>query len=605
MLHGVDAIPRIRISRRFSLCIVLLSTLIFSSFVNVSDGVTVVRIGDRKIDLQEFQARLNYLPQTSKLPEEDIKETLLCTLVAETILSFEARRGAHDTLEQVQLLLREYSNEALYEQWMDSEVRSRVNVTEKEVLSAYKRFRERRSVAYWIVPDLGRAAELQKHVAKGIAPSEQIEFKEIEYSESLESVEDAVYRLNDGAVSEPVLVDGSYYVFQLLKRSPHPEYSKYDLTFWKPSVEKKVRARKEMALLQTRLAALMKGKEYSVKRDVYDLLVRQLSSVIFDNESLRNESPELIQQQIGTKETGERGFFDQPLVTFNDGKSWSADEFWKKLSVCPYPLNYKSPETLRTGLLDVVRNIILLESVVEDGKKKRYSDSMYVRSQSQMWSGNLLAQALVTDFRKSISVDESELTRYYNSTKENHLNPEQRRVIPVIVKTKALAEELRKRINAGADIVSVAKQHSLNKLNLDQVNPGVYLNRDSWGEIGTVAFRLKVGELSEPIRNSDTTYAIVKLLEVKPAAPYPFDEIRSGLYVVLQDRNLQQKLEALLLRVVKQYDIKIDRAALSKVEYLGGNTAVRKAHFPLRSAVPGFRLFDPRAKWYQEGVSKY
>jgi len=480
-----------------------------------------------------------------------------------------------------------------------------VNVTEKEVLSAYKRFRERRSVAFWIFPDLKGATAVREKISRGIAPAEKRQFKEIDYAESLENVENVVYALKEGEVSTPVPVDGSYYVFQLIKKLPHPEYSKNNFMFWKRSVEKKVRVRKEMALLQTQLAALMKGKEYSVKRDVYDLLVRQLSSVIFDNESLRYESPELIQQQIGTKETGERGFFDQPLVTFNDGKSWSADEFWKKLSVCPYPLNYKSPETLRTGLLDVVRNIILLESVVEDGKKKRYSDSMYVRSQSQMWSGNLLAQALVTDFRKSISVDASELTRYYNSTKENHLNPEQRRVIPLIVKTKALAEELRKQINAGADIVSVAKQHSLNKLNLDQVNPGVYLNRDSWGEIGTVAFRLKVGELSEPIRNSDTTYAIVKLLEVKPAAPYPFDEIRSGLYVVLQDRNLQQKLEALLLRVVKQYDIKIDRAALSKVEYLGGNTAVRKAHFPLRSAVPGFRLFDPRAKWYQEGVSKY
>lgn len=604
-MPGVDTILRIRISRLFRFWILVLLPVIFSSFAGTDDGETIVRVNDRRIDMQEFQARLNYLPQTLELPEKEIKETLLCTLIAETILSVEAHRGAHDTPDRVQLLLSEYSNEALYEQWMDSEVRRRVKVTEKELVSAYRRFKERRSVAYWIVPDLARATELQKNVAKGIAPPQEAQFKEIEYGESLQSVENAVYQLNDGTVGQPVLVDGSYYVFQLLKRSPHPEYSKYDLTFWKPSVEKKVRARKEMALLQTRLAALMKGKEYSVKRDVYDLLVRQLSSVIFDNGSLQNESPELVQQQIGTKETGGRGFFDQPLITFNDGKAWTAGEFWKKLSVSPYPLNYKSPETLRNGLLDVVRNIILLESVVEDGKKKRYSDSMYVRRQSQMWSGNLLAQALVTDFRNSISVDESELTRYYNSTKDNHLNPEQRRVIPVIVKTKALAEELRKQINAGADVVSVAKQHSLNKLNLDQVNPGVYLNRDSWGEIGTVAFRLKVGELSEPIRNSDTTYAIVKLLEVKPAAPYPFDEIRSGLYVVLQDRHLQQKLEALLLRVVKQYDIKIDRAALSRVKYFGGNLAVKKSHFPLRNAVPDFRLFDPKAKWYQEGVSKY
>jgi parvulin-like peptidyl-prolyl isomerase len=588
-MPGVDTILRIRLSRLCRFWILVPLPVIFSSFAKLNEGETIVRVNDRRIDVQEFQARLNYLPQTLKLPEKEIKETLLCTLIAETILS-------------VQLLLREYSNEALYEQWMDSEVRRRVNVTEKELVSAYKRFKERRSVAYWIVPELARASKLQKNVAKGIAPSEEAQFKEIDYAESLESVEDAVYQLKDGAVSPPVRVDDSYYVFQLLKRLPHPEYSKYDLTFWKRSVEKKVRARKEMALLQTRLAALMKGKEYSVKRDVYDLLVRQLSSVIFDKESPGNESPELIQQEIGTKETGGRGFFDQPLITFSDGNVWTAGEFWKKLSVCPYPLNYKSPEGLKNGLLDVVRNIILLKSVVEDGKRKRYSDSTYVRSQSQMWNGNLLAQALVTDLRKSISVDQSELTEFYDSTKGNHPKPEQRKVIPIIVKSRELAVELRRQVLAGADVVSLAQQHSLNKMNLNLENPGVYLIRDSWGEIGNVAFRLKVGELSEPVRNTDTSYAIVKLLEVKPAAPYPFDEIRERLYVVLQDRHLQQKLEELLLHVVKQYDIKVDRAALSRVKYLGGNLAVKKSHFPLRNAVPGFRLFDPRAKWYQEGV---
>jgi parvulin-like peptidyl-prolyl isomerase len=601
--YGVDTIRRMRVSRPVYFLTALLLSLILSSFSTImNDDDTIVRINNRTIGLQEFQARLNYLPQTLRLPEKEIKETLLCTLIAETILSSEALHGALDTLERVRLLSREYADEALYEQWMDSEVRDRVKVTEKELLSAYRRFTERRSVAYWIVPDLAAATELQEKVAKGIAPAEKPQFKEIEYAESLQSVEDAVYRLKEGAVSPPVPVDGSYYVFQLLKRMPHPEYSKYDFTFWKRSVEKKVRARKETTSLESRLSALMKGKQYSVRRDVYDFLVRQLCSVIYDKESLRNESPELIQQEIGTQETGGRSFFGQPLITFNDGEAWTAGDFWKKLSVCPYPLNFKNPEGLRNGLLDVVRNIILFESIVEDGKKKRYSDSQYARNQSQMWNGNLLAQTLVADYRKSVSVDELELTRYYDSTKDNHLKPEQRKIIPIIVKSRELAEELRRQIMAGADIVSLAQQHSLGSANLDRENPGVYVVRDSWGDIGKVAFELKEGQLSEPVRNTDTTYAIVKLLGVKPVAPYQFDEIRDRLYVVLQDRRLQQKLEELLLHVVKQYDIKVDRAALRRVKYLGGNLAVRKSHFPLRNAVPGFRLFDPKAKWYQEGV---
>jgi parvulin-like peptidyl-prolyl isomerase len=418
-------------------------------------------------------------------------------------------------------------------------------------------------------------------------------------------VENVVYALKEGEVSTPVPVDGSYYVFQLLKRLPHPEYSKNNFMFWKRSIEKKVRARKEMSYLDRGLGALMKGREYSVRRDVYDLLVRQLTSMIYDKETLRIESAELVQQELGAADMGHRGVFDQPMITFNDGGTWSLGDFWKKLSVCPYPLNYKNPADLKKGLLDVVRKIILLESIVNDGKSKRYNDTSYVRNQQEIWRGNLLAQALVADTRKSLSVDESELTQYYDSTKYNHLKSEQRKIIPIIVREKKRAHLLREQIAAGADIISLAQQHSLNKMNLDRDNPGVYVARDNWGEIGRVAFALKVGQLSETIKNTDSTYAIVKLLEIRQAAPYPFDAIRGRLHLVLEDRHLQQTVEGFLSNVVKKYDIRIDRAALNKVEYLGGNMAVRKAHFPLRSAVPDFRLFDPRAKWYQEGVSKY
>jgi peptidyl-prolyl cis-trans isomerase C len=576
----------------------------FSSFSNVKDDGTIIRVNNRNIGFQEYQGRLNYFPQTLKLPEGEIKETLVCTLIAETILYYEALHGALDTLERVRLLVNQYSDEAVYEQWMDSEVRARVTVTGKELLSAYTRFTERRSVAFWIVPDRMGATALREKIARGMAPPEKPQFKEIDYAESLESVEKAVYDLKEGEVSSPVLVDGSYYVFQLLKRLLHPEYSKNNFMFWKRSIEKKVRARKETSLLDNKLGALMKGKEYSVKREVYDFLVRQITSMIYDKEAPRFESAELIQQEIGSKEIGQHGIFDQPLITFSEGGQWTAKDFWKRLSVCPYPLNYKNPEDLKNGLLDVVRSIILFESIVKDGKSKRYNNASYVRNQSQMWSGNLLAQALVADYRKSVSVDETELTQYYDSTKYDHLKPEQRKIIPIIVREKEAAEQLREQIAAGANIVSLAEEHSLNKMNLDSNNPGVYVTRDSWGEIGRVAFALKAGQLSETMKNTDSTYAIVKLLEIRPAAPYPFDAVRDGLHVVLEDRHLQQKVERLLSTVVKKYDIRIDRAALKRVEYLGGNMAVKKAHFPLRSAVPGFRLFDPKAKWYQEGVSK-
>jgi hypothetical protein len=417
-------------------------------------------------------------------------------------------------------------------------------------------------------------------------------------------VESAVFGLRAGEVSSPVPVDGSYYVFQLLKKLPHPEYSKNNFLFWKPSIEKKVRARKEVSLLDSRIVALMKGKEYSVRRENYDFLVRQLTSLIYDKETPRFQSAELIQQEIGAQELGLRGILGQPLVTFNDGGEWTVSDFWKKLSVCPYPLNYKNPEELNTGLLGVMRNIILFESIVQDGMKKRYDRFPETQSEKEMWGRNVLAYALMDEYRRSVSIREEDLVRYYDSTVNRHLQPERRRIIPIIVREKGFADRLRQQISDGTEIVSLARTHSINTLNLDGRNPGVIITRDDWGKIGEVAFELHAGEVSATFRNSDTTFAIVKVLETIPSSPYPFDAIRSRLRLVMEERQVQQKVEEFLARVVKDFEITINRRALSKVEYLGGALAVRKSHFPLRSAVPGFPLFNPKAQWYAEGVAK-
>lgn len=583
---------------------VLLSSLFLASFPNSTEDDTIIQINSRKIGFQEFRSRLNDLPQALKHSGDELKEILVCTLIAETILYYEGLNKRLDTLERVRLLLNQYCNEAIYEQWMDSEVRSQVKITDNELLSAYARFKERRSVAFWTVQNVVDANALRDRILKGVAPPQKPQHKEIEYAESLDSVENAIYTLEQGEVSKPLFIDGLYYVFQLLKKEPHPEYSKNSFVFWKRSIEKKVRARKEMSLADSRLDALMKGKKYSVRTDAYDFLLSQLYPAIYDKDKLKFELPEFIQQEIGSKEIGANKLSNQPLITFNDGGEWTVGDLWKKLSVSPYPLDYRNPEDLKNGLLDVIRRIILFESIIKQGKNKGYNNSSYVRYQSQMWGNNVLAQALVHEYRKTLSIDEKDLIQYYDSTKYDYLEPERRKIIPIIVREKETAKQLHTQIIGGGDIISLAEKYSVSNINLDRENPGLYITRDTWGEIGKVAFTLRPGQVSDPISYTDSTYAIIKLLEIKHAAPYPYDEIHGKLRSILDDRKLQQQVEEFLSNAVKNYDIKINRAALSKVEYFGGTMGVKKMHFPLRSAVPGFPLFNPKARWYKEGISK-
>jgi len=293
---------------------------------------------------------------------------------------------------------------------MTSEIREKVFVTTNELINAYNIFREQREVEYWTAQTLREANSLIEDILNSKSVKYKSESKLLEYGESLEEIEEAVYNLKTGEISKPILVDSIYYIFKLTKQIPHPGYSGYDLSYWKESIEKRIRERKEKNLLDNKLSSLMLGKDFTVNRDSYNFLYEQLVPIIYGNNNIKTEAPEIIQNEIGLKETGGENDFNQSLIQFNDGSVWTVEEFWKMLSVSPYPLNYKNPADLRIGLMDVIKKTVLLISVVDDAVKKNYYESKYSKAESQMWRTNILASALMEKYRGEININEEEIT---------------------------------------------------------------------------------------------------------------------------------------------------------------------------------------------------
>ncbi|MHB1685853.1 MAG: peptidylprolyl isomerase [Ignavibacteriaceae bacterium] len=588
--------------------ILLLPSFMLLAFTKISDNDddTVIQINNYKIGFREFEDRLNDLPlpNASVYSLADLKENLACTLIAETILSFEAKKENLDTLSQIRLMSDEYHQEALYEQWMNSEVRDKVKISGDKIQKGYSRLKELRYVDYWAFPNKKKANLFRKEILKNSKTKLKPTLKKLEYGEALENVEDSVYSMKVGQVSQPIKVDSSYYVFRLVKKEKDPKYAKEDVAFYKSTIMERLKSKEELYRVSGILNMLMKDKGYSIETRSYKFLLRQLDPIIFNNDQQEPKTANLIQQELGAKKIKPDDMFKQPMIIFKDSKVWTVSKVWEKLAICPYPLNYDTPEQLEYGLQDVIKQIVLLESIVKDAQSKGYADSYYVKYQTQMWKNNLLAEALLNKFRKSIPISEKDLLAYYDTTKSKHMEPERRKIISIVVHDKKLAGKLYKQIEGGADMLTLAKKYSLNKLNLDEKNPGIYITPDSWGDAGKFAFTLKSGQIAAPKKVDDSTYAVIKLLEVKSAVPYLYDQIHDQLYSVYQDTKLQQLVDDFLLKVIKNYDIKINWAAMSKVEYFGGNMGVKKTHFPLRNAIPSFPFFNHNAKWFKEGVSK-
>ncbi len=561
------------------------------------DGI-IIQVNNRKIFLSEFQSRLNDIPLLTNKSLNEIKEDLACTLIAEAILAFEAvKENLHKT-EKAALIIDQYNKEALYEEWMNSEIRRKVEITDKEIISGYDKLKEQRFVEYWKVnsPDEAKSLIAELQYCKSTLNNSEI--KLLEYAESLEEVEDVVYNLQIGEISKPVLVDSLYYIFRLKKKIPHPDYSKNDMQYWKGVIEKRIRERKERKILDEALLILLKEKDFTVNRDSYNFIYEQLLPIVYKIDKRKAEEPEIIQDEIKAKSTSGENRFNQPLLNFKDGSTLSASDFWKMLAVSPYPLNYKNPDDLRIGLMDVIKKTVLLNSVADDAQKKSYDNSGYVKSETEMWKTNFLASELLNKYRQAIKITDEDLLHRYDSLKGNYIKPEMRRIIPIVMRNKKLAEEIYKKINNGEDFISIAEKSEQNIYKIDKDTPGIFITSNEWGIIGKTVFGMKTSEVSGIIEAEDSTYSIVKLIEIREQAPFVYDEIKEKLRVDYENDILQNEINKLLEEKAGNYTINLNRKIMTRAEYFGGNMLVKKTHFPLRNAVPSFLLFNHKAKWY-------
>lgn len=582
--------------------VLILALISFSTLFCQTKNETVLQVNGREIGIDEFSSRLNSVPIADNLYSVDeLKENILCTLIAETVFSLEAASNNIGEMPRMKLFIDEYHKEALYEKWMDAEVKSQIKITPEEMKAAYKKLIEKRIVEYWTAPNEKEAKKTVLDIKNNKA-READGVKELAYAESLENIEDAVYSLKGTEVSKPIKVDDEYYIFRLKKTEPHPNYSKENFIYWQPVLDKLIRNRKELSVVSEKLSALMKDKGFSVNKDAYKFIVSELDAVIYKNGELKAPQPEAIQQEIAFKKLSSEDQQNVPLIFLKNGKTISVGEFWKELIVSPYPMNYKNPDDLRKGLMEIIQRTILMDNISDAAVKKGYESSYYVNYQTDMWKNNLLAFAFINEVTKSIHLDEKRLVSFYDTTKYDYVEPEKRRIIPLIVKDKSLAEELSGRIKNGEDIAVLAKKYSLNKTTINDNVPGIFITEDYWGGLGKNIFKMRVGEIKGPVFLEDSSYAIVKLLEIQKAAVLKYDEVKDKVYSKLLDNELQQKLADHLKTVIKKYKITINRAALKKVEYAGGNLSVKKTHFPLRNAAPSFPLFGHDAKWYTEGV---
>jgi len=164
------------------------------------------------------------------------------------------------------------------------------------------------------------------------------------------------------------------------------------------------------------------------------------------------------------------------------------------------------------------------------------------------------AQLINREIRGKVNVTPEEVERYYKAHLTEYSTPERIEIAHIlfhlgpnpppdqVVAMTAKAEEVRDRIKKGADFAAMAQQYSDDPSGKDGGKLGWFKPGEMLDEIEKAAEKLKVGEVSEPVRTKAGIH-LIKLEGREGASHENLSELQDQIKQQLYNAALEERFE--------------------------------------------------------------
>jgi parvulin-like peptidyl-prolyl isomerase len=163
----------------------------------------------------------------------------------------------------------------------------------------------------------------------------------------------------------------------------------------------------------------------------------------------------------------------------------------------------------------------------------------------------LLTHKLYGKVTGDTTVADAAVGDYYDVHANEFWAPDRRTVRHVLVRTRADAEHVLAQLKAGESFERLERTASLDE------GPGRFLMPISKGDtvpgFEKVAFKLKIGQLSQPIKTTFGWHIVQALSPVRPSALLPLATVKNGIRQKLVKQRRDRAMDQWLLDVQKLY----------------------------------------------------
>ena len=135
------------------------------------------------------------------------------------------------------------------------------------------------------------------------------------------------------------------------------------------------------------------------------------------------------------------------------------------------------------------------------------------------------------------TVSDKDIQAYYKKNKQQYVQPESRDVRHILVKKKALADQIYQQVTHGGDFAALAKKYSTDPSSKDSGGKMTISKGRQVPEFDKVAFALKTSEVGQPVKTTYGWHVIQALTPVTKQSVTKLSEVKTAI----RQQLLQQK----------------------------------------------------------------
>ncbi len=221
-----------------------------------------------------------------------------------------------------------------------------------------------------------------------------------------------------------------------------------------------------------------------------------------------------------------------------------------------------SPEIYRESVADNPESVInaYIDQVIVYRKAKRYAarHSRSVKARMKNFYMKTVSREFVEkELSKKIKIDDAYISEYYNTNIEDFILPERVKLYEIVLRERAQAEEILKRLSYGESFEAIALKESISDSRASGGDLGWIDIRKLDEEISSMVSGINPGDILANIIRTDLGYHIIKLGGKTERRILTISEATPSIVNILMSTEKKKEVDKLVSRQREKSRIKI------------------------------------------------